>query len=267
MCSCDGACSCNITLPIGQPGINGTDGATGASGTNGTDGVSIAIQTSVLSVGNTSCPCGGLLIEIGPDDGTGVPNPITSTSVVCNGCDGEDFNIPPGMVTMFYGDLSLPGINFDATGLGVGTLTGWALCNSQNLTPDMRGRFPIASGENQNFASNTTITTYNLSDIGGIDEHTLVSPGEIPSHTHGPGSLTTDTESTHQHSYHALTQVAVGTGTWGDNSSDETETTRSTTANTGHLHQVTSGVTGSTGTGGPHQNMPPYFTLGFIYKL
>lgn len=40
--------------------------------------------------------------------------------------------------------------NFDGTGLGVGIMTGWAICNGQNGTPPMDGLVSIGYGTNYN---------------------------------------------------------------------------------------------------------------------
>lgn len=40
--------------------------------------------------------------------------------------------------------------NFDETGLGVGIMTGWAICNGQNGTPPMDGLVSIGYGNNYN---------------------------------------------------------------------------------------------------------------------
>lgn len=40
--------------------------------------------------------------------------------------------------------------NFDATGLGIGIMAGWAICNGQNGTPPMDGLVSIGYGNNYN---------------------------------------------------------------------------------------------------------------------
>jgi len=59
--------------------------------------------------------------------------------------------------------------------------TGWNLCDGTNGTPDLRDSFIIGAG-----------STYAIGDSGGTATKDL-------SHTHGPGSLETDTEAAHTH--------------------------------------------------------------------
>jgi len=51
--------------------------------------------------------------------------------------------------------------------------TGWALCNGQNGTPDLRDRFIVGAG-----------TTYNPGNIGGLSAVQLTID-EMPKHNHG----------------------------------------------------------------------------------
>lgn len=57
--------------------------------------------------------------------------------------------------------------------------SGWALCNGSNGTPDLRGRFIIGAGG-----------SYNPGNTGN---------GSIPSHSHGAGSLKTNSNGAHTH--------------------------------------------------------------------
>lgn len=50
--------------------------------------------------------------------------------------------------------------------------SGWALCNGQNGTPDLRGRFVFGGGG-----------THAVRSTGGEENHTLTI-GEMPSHSH-----------------------------------------------------------------------------------
>jgi len=68
--------------------------------------------------------------------------------------------IPSGGIIMYSGPW-----NFDATGLGIGALEGWALCNGNNGTPDLSDRFVMG----------TTIS----GELG--------TTGGSKTHSHGPG--------------------------------------------------------------------------------
>ena len=75
-------------------------------------------------------------------------------------------NVPKGGIIMWSGSTSnIP--------------SGWALCNGANGTPDLRGRFVIGAGG-----------SYNPGNTGG---------GSIPSHSHGVGSLATNSTGSHSH--------------------------------------------------------------------
>jgi hypothetical protein len=59
--------------------------------------------------------------------------------------------------------------------------TGWQICDGTNGTPDLRDRFVVGAG-----------SSYAVGATGG-------STTKDVSHTHGPGTLATDTEANHSH--------------------------------------------------------------------
>ena len=50
--------------------------------------------------------------------------------------------------------------------------SGWAICNGQNGTPDLRNRFIVGTG------------AYNLGNTGGANSVTLTAT-QMPNHAHG----------------------------------------------------------------------------------
>ncbi|MFT5493000.1 MAG: microcystin-dependent protein, partial [Limisphaerales bacterium] len=56
---------------------------------------------------------------------------------------------------------------------------GWALCDGQNGTPDLRGRFVLGSGDSDASA----ITTRTVGESGGAETHKLTT-AQMPSHSH-----------------------------------------------------------------------------------
>ena len=97
---------------------------------------------------------------------------------------------------------------------------GWALCNGQNSTPDLRDRFVIGAGNN--YAVNATGGSANatlVSHSHTVDNHTH-SDGTltVDNHTHGDGSLTVDN---HTHGDGSLTVAnhTHGSGSLGTNNS------------------------------------------------
>ena len=139
------------------------------------------------------------------------------------GPKGEDCqNIPYGIIVAWAGnDGNIP--------------PGWAICDGNNGTPDLRGRFILASNDDP----------YPPGTIGGEMEHTL-SLNEIPNHKHqtpNVNNVQVDKLGTADTLEEAVLSV------------DE-----SVTDNTGD-------IIGHSGSAEPHNNMPPYFALIFIMKI
>jgi len=136
---------------------------------------------------------------------------------------------------------------------------GWALCDGNNGTPDLRGMF---------------IVGYDPSDIdydviggtGGEKTHTLTI-NEMPSHSHSVTG-TTSVDGEHSHSYedrYSINNVLAGMA---GQARDDMENfqTKSTQPAGDHSHTV-SGTALNTGGNQPHENRPPYYVLAFIMKL
>jgi microcystin-dependent protein len=114
-------------------------------------------------------------------------------------------------------------------GLSTSVPAGWALCNGENGTPDLRGKFVL--GVNPN-SQNETYRT--IGRDGGSETNTLTVP-QLPAHTHSSPSFD------------------------GNNSC--------TCGGGGCACSVQRNGTGSTGEGQPVNNMPPYLVLAYIMKL
>jgi hypothetical protein len=121
---------------------------------------------------------------------------------------------------------------FDSTGLGIGSQTGYALCNGNNNTPDLRSRFIVGY--------NPTDTDYNVPGKLGGQKSVTLTESQMPIHNHGWTGQN-------------------GTG-WPDGSGD------STGAGTGNSYPRTSQILNKGG-GQPHENRPPYYTMIFRMKL
>jgi len=181
---------------------------------------------------------------------------------------------PTGGIIMYSGAW-----NFDGTGLGTGSLAGWALCNGNNGTPNLSDRFVMG-----------TINSATLGATGGANSYTLTA-SQLPSHTH---TFTTDISGCHTH---AVTINSAGdhTHTYGDalywtnyknscfaGASDASNyctggrTTRTTSSAGSHSHTSSmgtcgdhshSGTTASAGSGASIDNRPAFIQLAFIMKL
>jgi len=155
--------------------------------------------------------------------------------------------IPSGVIVMWKGSVSnIP--------------EGWALCNGQNGTPDLRDRFVIAAGSNYPVGTPPGgSATKNLAHVHTGPSHTHTGP----SHTH---SVSGNTD------YYNLTtdKVEVGSGEYvaSDDYVNHLHSISLTSGASGTGNTGASG-TGNTGSAGSNSQdiMPPYFALAFIMKL
>lgn len=148
-------------------------------------------------------------------------------------------NIPSGVIVMWNGNTPP---------------AGWVLCDGNNNTPDLRGRFILGMGQG------VGLSPRSLGDAGGA-EQVLVTVANMPAHTHGindPG---------HHHTWTASRQNA-GTD-------DNNNTSEFSKGDFGQASVVikdtdtkTTGITvQSAGNGAPLDNIPPYYSLAYIMKL
>jgi microcystin-dependent protein len=140
--------------------------------------------------------------------------------------------------------------------------SGWLLCNGSSGTPDLRDRFVVGAG-----------STYAVANTGGAASVTL-SESQIPSHTH-TFSGTTNTVGDHTHTinisyspdfdYYGNNVTGLNAGQNGANSVTG-QSVNLTTAGAGNHSHTVSGTTGAAGSGGSHENRPPYYALAYIMK-
>ena len=171
--------------------------------------------------------------------------------------------------------------------------SGWAICNGQNGTPDLRDRFIVGAG-----------SAYSVNNTGGANSVTLTE-SQIPSHNHSfsGSSSHSHTVNNHSHSFSGSGSQSHTHGFTGVGGNDHNQHTRHTTVmrnrsnptvytaagntgvqsstvsisisgNTGGSSPGTnsqtvsiSGNTGNKGGGSSHENRPPYYALMFIMKL
>ncbi len=136
---------------------------------------------------------------------------------------------------------------------------GWALCDGQNGTPDLRDRFVVGAGGG-----------YAVGATGGEASHALTT-AEMPSHNHSfSGNATSAGAHTHKVQYEGYgVRDLYGGGTkysgsdtaeWASGGSLEAISAGA------HTHTV-SGTIGSRGSGAAHENRPPYYALAYIMKI
>lgn len=139
----------------------------------------------------------------------------------------DKYLCPVGIITMWSGSTSnIP--------------TGWALCNGQNGTPDLRDRFIVGAGN-----------TYTAGATGGSASVSL-QEANLPSHNHtllaySGGSTGLSYTYLQANTGSAGGQVQITSG----------RCTRNSTSN----------LIGNTGSGTAHENRPPYYALAYIMKI
>lgn len=148
--------------------------------------------------------------------------------------------IPSGLVAMWSGAA-------DAAP------DGWALCDGENGTPDLRGRFVL--GESSSYAAGSN---------GGAATVELTTE-QMPSHSHieyvTNGSGWTNIKSG-RHPASAKIEGVTGSGT------RSTAYTFMGESNSNIYNNLKENLlTGSAGSGQAHNNMPPYYALCYIMKL
>ncbi len=118
---------------------------------------------------------------------------------------------------------------------------GWALCNGQNGTPDLRGRFVLAAGQGDKLTNRVS------KQIGG-EETVILTIDQMPQHNHKLG-IENDDVVAHTRSFK------------GEGGADRTIRMKAGQAG---LSEV---ISLPIGKNQPHNNMPPFYVLAYIMKL
>ncbi|WP_434525283.1 hypothetical protein [Photorhabdus asymbiotica] len=212
------------------------------------------------------------VIKINPDGGLKVGNDGLSLKIkagngikVDNSGISIDLNnaLPKGMIVMFS---------------GANAPTGWAFCDGNNGTPDLRSRFVMCgetisetgksnsktsgSGNVKYFYKNTTSTTVS---VNVTVENTILTESQIPSHYHIGGMATWDHEAAKYSYYNPGGKYTyTNLGYQKANFHAVYAYTSSTGGGKGHNHPATASS--------PAHNhsvdiIPPYYLLAFIMKL
>lgn len=184
--------------------------------------------------------------------------------------DFKKFGFKRGMI-MCWAPLSTDtySANFNNVGLGIGVMTGWAVCNGEThsgvTTPNLVNKFVIGGRASD---GQTTITG-SATTTGGSKDAVVVS------HVHST-STTVEQDHTHPYSdyyqYGSVTYPQVGgfekdpfEGGGIKSFTNVGATTPRTTDGAGaHSHTVT---IVSEGVSGVNRNLPPYYSLIYIVKI
>ncbi len=131
--------------------------------------------------------------------------------------------MPLGSIIMWFGDGNSPP-------------DGWTLCNGENGTPDLRGRFPVGAGGQ-----------YAAGDTGGAETVALALE-QMPAHTHGLGAYGLER---------------------GHSGSDYTEGHDNVWITGGSAQTDPAGGPdgGEEGSADPHENLPPFMALHYIMRV
>ncbi|WP_118985813.1 tail fiber protein [Photorhabdus sp. CRCIA-P01] len=177
--------------------------------------------------------------------------------------------LPKGMIMMFSG--------MDAP-------TGWAFCDGNNGTPDLRSRFVMCgetlsetgqssskangSGTEKSFSKNTTSTAVS---VNVTVENTILTASQIPSHNHIGGM-----------GYYLLNGMRYGGDIPNDNNVLVIRNQYDNVMSNSNNQQARYAYTSNTGDGQGHNHpatasspehnhsvdiIPPYYLLAFIMKL
>jgi microcystin-dependent protein len=166
-----------------------------------------------------------------------------------------------GEILMQIVDIS----NFDSSGLGRFIYKGFAICNGENGTFDMRGRVPMGHDDRLSDPSNGIWSPeYNtLGNAFGEKEHTL-SMAEMPRHNHQPNDGGDPNGAVYQPS------LAGGYGLIQKTVTGQNRVASSlTTTGSGTKPDVvtTPALVPFQGNDQPHENRPPFMVLAYIQRI
>ncbi len=140
-------------------------------------------------------------------------------------------------------------------GRGASAASDWSALRRLVL-PKALGRALCAAGWGAG------LTARALGETLGEEAHAL-TPAENAAHSHGVGTLVTDSTGAHTHSVHNQGTAAGGTADWLSGPGAGSGSTGSAGA---HTHAL-SGATASAGSGLPHNTLQPSFFLNIMVKL
>ena len=224
---------------IGQRGIvelaedsevrTGTDSERAVTPAGLSSRTATTTRTGILSLATTS------LADAGTNTTTAI-TPALLARIVASVTGGS---VPVGTL-IDYGGVSAPTGFLVCNGSlvsrttyatlfsAIGTVWGAGNGSTTFAIPNLQGRFSIGSDSSRA-----------VGDLGGTENVALTS-GQMPSHSHSDGSLTTTTVGSHTHGDGSLTATTVGSHTHGDGSYTAAQVPA-------HSHSITINAGGNAG--------------------
>jgi microcystin-dependent protein len=151
--------------------------------------------------------------------------------------------------------------DFDDTGLGINGLLGWALCNGQNNTVDLRGRTVMGYDERVNDPNNNVWDSIysTVGNVGGEKNHVLTIE-EMPSHNH--------TNQTTDAGFNDVSQGQHGLIRRSANGENNTVSSPDVSGSGNEPDIVRSPVdVPFQGENFPHENRPPFVVVAFLQRI
>jgi len=298
-----------------------TGGPITTSGTLGLTGQALALhnlasnglvaRTSAGTVAGRTLTASGNGISVTNGDGVS-GNPTVSlnigtgsTQVAAGNHTHSEYSTPPGVINQYAGTTAPTGYllcqgqavsraTYADLFAIIGTTYGAGNGSTTFNLPDLRQRIPVGMHSSGTFNA--------LNNTGGAETHTITT-AQLPAHTHGVGTLATNSTGAHTHASGTLATSSSGAHThsritqggtsirWGDGSGSSsnyvdsgggagsygdfletnsagahTHTISGSTASDGaHSHTI-SGSTASTGSGSAINILQPYIVLNYIIK-
>lgn len=212
-------------------------------------------QTTTITAGNGLTGGGDLSANRTINVGAGTGIDVAEDSISIN----PSYRFPVGGIIMWSGSVaSIP--------------SGWALCDGNNGTPDLRNKFIVGA---ESDSENTTYPNVGPGATGGSADAIVVT------HNHGVGTLSgslsgsTDIDGSHSHEIttYAVDPELSNIGLVKNQTVDDNDTGLvNTSTHDGHTHNLSnvtvsfSGNTGDEGSSGTNANLPPYYALAYIMR-
>jgi microcystin-dependent protein len=154
-----------------------------------------------------------------------------------------------------------------------------AATGTQFYLPDMRGRAPVALDNMGGTDAGRLSVANTLGGTGGVQTVTLDST-QIANHGHGNTFAIGTTGSTHSHDAgnydgtginnyvvdNTPYPVSLYQALVADGAAANSRIKATASADSAHTHNITGGVSNSTGGNQPHDNMQPYILTNYIIK-